>query len=82
MEVCQGFDQRIHNTHREIDVDVFNEDENVLKTWMIPTFGVLEIFAFGSGVVPPSSSSSSNTLRNRACKLSNLQTQLNRKLEV
>jgi predicted CoA-binding protein len=31
--VCQGFDQRIHNIHREIDVvDVFYEDENVPKT--------------------------------------------------
>jgi hypothetical protein len=60
-------------------VDVFYEDENVPKTWTIPTFGVMEIFAFGSGVVLPSSSS--NTLRIRACKLSNFQSQLNRKLE-
>jgi hypothetical protein len=31
--MCQGFDQRIHNTHRELDVvDVFYEDENVPKT--------------------------------------------------
>jgi hypothetical protein len=46
---------------------------------MIPTFGVMEIFAFGSGVVPPSSNS--NTQKIRACKLSNIQSQLNKKLE-
>jgi hypothetical protein len=60
-------------------VDVFYEDENVPKTWMIPKFGVMNFFAFGSGVVPPSSSS--KTLRTRACKLSTFQSQLNRKLE-
>jgi hypothetical protein len=60
-------------------VDVFYEDVNVPKTWMIPTFGVMEIFAFGSGVVPPSSNS--NTQKIRACKLSNIQSQLNKKLE-
>ncbi len=78
--MCEGVDEKIHNTHKHIDVvDVFYEDENVLKTWTIPTFGVMEIFASGSGVVPPSSSS--NTLRTRACKLSNFQSQPNRKLE-
>ncbi len=46
---------------------------------MIPTFGEMEIFAFGSGVIPPSSSS--NTLRTKACKLFNFQSQPNRKLE-
>ncbi len=78
--MCQGIDQRIHNTQKEIDVvDFFYKDENVPKTWMIPTFGEMEIFAFGSGVIPPSSSS--NTLRTKACKLFNFQSQPNRKLE-
>jgi hypothetical protein len=31
--VCEGVDEKIHNTHKHIDVvDVFYEDENVLKT--------------------------------------------------
>lgn len=67
--VCQGVDKKIHITRREIDVvDVSYEDENVPKTWMTPTFGVMEIFAFRSGVVPLSFNS--NTQRACNCLIS------------
>jgi hypothetical protein len=75
-----GVDRRICTNHKNIDVmSLSNKYENFLQTQEILTSPVMQTFAFGDGMVPPSSSS--NTPRTRACKFPNVEGQPNIKLK-
>jgi hypothetical protein len=74
-----GVDHGICTNHKNIDVmSLSNKYDNVFQTQEILTSVVIQTFAFGDGMVPPSSSS--NTPRTRACKFPNVKGQPNIKL--
>ncbi len=73
-------DHGICANHKNIDVmSLSNKYENVFQTQEILTFVVIQTFAFGDGMVLPSSSS--NTPRTSACKFPNVKGQPNIKLK-
>jgi hypothetical protein len=75
-----GIDHRICTNHKNIDVmSLSNKYENVIQTQEILTSLVIQTFAFGDGMVPPSSNS--NTAKTRACKFPNVEGQPNIKLK-
>ncbi len=75
-----GVDHRICTNHKNIDImSLSNKYENVFQTQEILTYLVIQTFAFGDGMVPPSSRS--NTPMTRACKFPNVKGQPNIKLK-
>jgi hypothetical protein len=69
--VHKCIDKGMHSIHKETKfVNLFDENEHVLESQVIPMSLAMQTFTFGDGVTPPIFNSYTPT--KRACKLLNV----------